>query len=341
MAAVLIMWIALKLFIEGAPEEGTKKEPKTMWQAMVTIIIADIVMSLDNMLAVAGASHGNNFLIIFGLVLSIPFIVFTSNLLSMLMDKYPVIVYLGAMVLGKVAGEMIITDPYVQSFLHTGKVTQYTVEAVGAIAVVVIGKLWMKNEDQEGNEGGKRNRHKLRKRRFVMAIVTISRQLGSIDKEITQSMARLWKYEYIDRRKILDDMSAKGKQWEEFGKEFDEHYPNMWERFDRSFAGFVALSQSIILNHALKDNVIIVGRGGNFLLRDVPFALNVRIVAPLEQRLEAIMKRENLSRSAAELFVKKVDKEISRAVHLYTARTSMIHPLTTCSSMSVFFRSMR
>ena len=69
---VLIMWIALKLFIEGAPEEGAKKEPKTIWQAMVTIIVADIVMSLDNMLAVAGASHGNNFLIIFGLVLSIP-----------------------------------------------------------------------------------------------------------------------------------------------------------------------------------------------------------------------------------------------------------------------------
>jgi len=83
---------------------------------------------------------------------------------------------------------------------------------------------------------------------------------------------------------------------EEFGKEFDEHYPNMWERFDRSYTGFVILSQSIILSHALKDNVIIVGRGGNFLLRDVPFALNVRIIAPREQRLEAIMKRENLSR---------------------------------------------
>lgn len=140
----LIFWIALKLFIEGAPEEGGRKEAKTIWQAMITIMIADIVMSLDNMLAVAGASHGNNFLILFGLVLSIPFVVFTSNLLSMLMDKYPIIVYLGAMVLGKVAGEMIITDPYVQSFLHTGKVTQYVVEAVGAVLVVVIGKLWMK-----------------------------------------------------------------------------------------------------------------------------------------------------------------------------------------------------
>jgi YjbE family integral membrane protein len=150
---VLIMWIALKLFVEGAPDEGGRKEPKTIWQAMITIMIADIVMSLDNMLAVAGASQGNNLLIVFGLILSIPFVVFTSNLLSMLMDKYPVIVYLGAMVLGKVSGEMIITDPYVQSFLHTGKVTEYGVEVVGAIAVVVVGKLWMKMKiRREGKE---------------------------------------------------------------------------------------------------------------------------------------------------------------------------------------------
>ena len=148
-----------------------------------------------------------------------------------------------------------------------------------------------------------------------MAVLTISRQLGSIDREIPQTMARLWDYEYVDRRKILEDLSAQGSQWEAFGKEFDEHYPNLWERFDRSFAGFVILSQSIILNYALKNNVIIVGRGGNFLLREVPFALNVRIVAPIKQRLEEVMKRENLSRSAAELFVKKVDKEMSRAVH--------------------------
>jgi YjbE family integral membrane protein len=141
---VLIMWIALKLFIEGAPQEEGHKEASTLFQAMTTIVIADIVMSLDNMLAVAGASHGNNLLIIFGLVLSIPFVVFTSGLLSMLMDKFPIIVYIGAMILGKVAGEMIMTDPYVQSFLHTGKVTQYIVEAAFAVAVVVIGKLWMK-----------------------------------------------------------------------------------------------------------------------------------------------------------------------------------------------------
>lgn len=148
-----------------------------------------------------------------------------------------------------------------------------------------------------------------------MAILTISRQIGSVDKEIMQSMARLWKYEYIDRRKIMEDISAYGGRWEEFGKEYDEHSPNLWERYDRSYTGFVVLSQSIILSYALKDNVVIVGRGGNFLLRDVPYCLSVRIVAPLEQRVDAIMKRENLSRGAAELLVKRIDKEMKGAVH--------------------------
>jgi cytidylate kinase len=149
-----------------------------------------------------------------------------------------------------------------------------------------------------------------------MAILTISRQIGSVDKEIMQTTADLWNYEYIDRQRVLEDMAALGGRWEEFGEEFDEHYPSLWERYDRSYTGFVVLSQSIILNHALKDNAIIVGRGGNFLLRETPYALNVRIVAPLEQRLEAIMKRENLSKSAAELLVKKVDKEMAGAVRL-------------------------
>jgi predicted tellurium resistance membrane protein TerC len=62
----------------------------------------------------------------------------------MLMDRYPIIVYLGAMVLGKVAGEMMITDPYVQSILQTGKVTQYIVEGAFAVGVVAIGKLWLR-----------------------------------------------------------------------------------------------------------------------------------------------------------------------------------------------------
>ncbi len=140
---VLIAWIAVKLFIEGAPEQ-VDKEVKTLLQAMWLIVVADITMSTDNVLAVAGASHGNLFLLIFGLALSIPFVVFTSNLLSMLMDRYPIIIYIGAAVLGRVAGEMIFTDPWVVEWLSPPKWFAYLMEAVFAGAVIVVGKLWIK-----------------------------------------------------------------------------------------------------------------------------------------------------------------------------------------------------
>ncbi len=141
---LVILWIAVKLFIEGVPEEGIERQATTIAQAIKIIVIADITMSIDNMLAVAGASHGNLFLLLFGLGLSIPLVVFTSNLLSMLMDRYPIIIYIGAAVLGRVGGEMIMTDPVTVDFLAPSKVLQYSVEAVLAVGVIVVGKLWMK-----------------------------------------------------------------------------------------------------------------------------------------------------------------------------------------------------
>ncbi|MBI5407812.1 MAG: TerC family protein [Nitrospirae bacterium] len=140
----LILWIAVKLFIEGVPEDSSGREAKTIVQAMKIIVIADITMSTDNMLAVGAASHGNLFLLLFGLGLSIPFVVFTSNLLSILMDKYPVIIYIGAAVLGKVGGEMIITDPVVVNMVGASKALKYSVEIIFAIGVIAGGKLWMK-----------------------------------------------------------------------------------------------------------------------------------------------------------------------------------------------------
>ncbi len=139
---VLIAWIAVKLFIEGAPEQADR-EAKTLLQAMWLIVVADITMSTDNVLAVAGASHGNPFLLFFGLALSIPFVVFTSNLLAMLMDRYPIIIYIGAAVLGRVAGEMIFTDPFVISWLAPSTWFRYTMEALLAVGVIVVGKLWL------------------------------------------------------------------------------------------------------------------------------------------------------------------------------------------------------
>ena len=101
-------------------------------------------MSTDNILAVAGACKGNFFLLLFGLALSIPFVVFTSTLLSMLMDKYPIIVWIGAAVLGRVGGEMIMTDPFIVKLIEPGKVLQYSVEVIGAIGVIAVGKLYMR-----------------------------------------------------------------------------------------------------------------------------------------------------------------------------------------------------
>ncbi len=141
---LLIAWIAVKLFLEGAPEQEEGKQAKTLWQAMWLIVIADITMSTDNVLAVAGASHGNLILLIFGLALSIPFVVFTSNLLAMLMDRYPIIIYIGAAVLGKVSGELIFTDPIVAGWLQLPPWFTYVMEAVFAVGVIVVGKLWIR-----------------------------------------------------------------------------------------------------------------------------------------------------------------------------------------------------
>jgi YjbE family integral membrane protein len=139
---ILITWIAVKLFVEGAPEQADK-EAKTLLQAMWLIVVADITMSTDNVLAVAGASHGNPFLLLFGLALSIPFVVFTSNLLAMLMDRYPIIIYLGAAILGRVAAEMIFTDPFIVSWLAPPAWFKYTMEALFAVGVIVLGKVWL------------------------------------------------------------------------------------------------------------------------------------------------------------------------------------------------------
>jgi YjbE family integral membrane protein len=141
-----IIWIALKLLAEGVPEEKLQREAQTLWHAVWIIIVADITMSIDNVLAVAAASKGNFFLLIFGLGLSIPIVIFASTLLAVLMDKYPIIIYLGAAVLGQVGGEMMVTDPLVVQLLNPSNILKYSVEAFFTIGVVVAGKLWVRQK---------------------------------------------------------------------------------------------------------------------------------------------------------------------------------------------------
>jgi len=123
----VIIWIAVKLLTEGAKEECQNRECGSIWQALWVIIVADLSMGIDNMLAVGAASHGNMFLLLFGLALSIPFVVFMSNILSMLMDRYPIILWVGAAVLGKVGGEMMITDPWMHNLLNPPQWIVYAV----------------------------------------------------------------------------------------------------------------------------------------------------------------------------------------------------------------------
>jgi YjbE family integral membrane protein len=140
----VIIWIAVKLLSEGADEDCKEHDCGSIWQAVWIIVVADMSMGIDNMLAVGAASHGNLFLLLFGLLLSIPFVVFMSNILSKLMSKYPIILWLGAGILGKVGGEMIITDPWVQGLLKPSKLFEYAVMMFFVVFVCGLSK-WSSN----------------------------------------------------------------------------------------------------------------------------------------------------------------------------------------------------
>jgi YjbE family integral membrane protein len=141
----VILWIAVKLLTDGAADEShAHREAAGLWQALWIIVVADLSMGIDNMLAVGAASHGSLLLLLFGLGLSIPFVVFMSNMLSKLMDRYPLILWIGAAVLGRVGGEMMITDPWIQGLLQPATWVAYGVEAIGIIFVCGLAKflLW-------------------------------------------------------------------------------------------------------------------------------------------------------------------------------------------------------
>jgi YjbE family integral membrane protein len=144
----LLLWIGVKL-IAPPPEGGDHAKiaaSDKLMSAIKTIIVADFVMSLDNVIAIAGAAeHADpsqrTGLIIFGLLVSVPFIVFGSQLILKLLDRFPVIVLLGAALLGWIAGGLIVGDVWIKPFLPDHALVGYVGSTVGAVAVVVIAKL--------------------------------------------------------------------------------------------------------------------------------------------------------------------------------------------------------
>jgi YjbE family integral membrane protein len=141
---LFIVWIAVKVLVDASAPPDSAPAPKRLLQAIWYVVFADLTMSTDNILAIAGASKGSVPLIVFGLAVSIPFVVFASNLLADLMDRYPATIYLGGAILGRVGGEMILTDPLVAGMLHPTDTLRYVVEGVLIVAVLVAGKLLSK-----------------------------------------------------------------------------------------------------------------------------------------------------------------------------------------------------
>jgi YjbE family integral membrane protein len=141
--AVLLLWIAVQLLLPEGDEGGDIDGNSNMLAAIKTILIADLVMSLDNVIAVAAAAKGNVTLLVIGLAISIPLVIFGSTMLLKLMDRFPVIVTAGAALLGWVAGEMAVTDPAVKVWVDASAAwLHYGAPAVGAVAVVITGR-WL------------------------------------------------------------------------------------------------------------------------------------------------------------------------------------------------------
>jgi YjbE family integral membrane protein len=140
---LLLLYIGVSLLVEDDNGEGTEERAGGLLSAIRTILVADLVMSLDNVLAVAAAAKGDTPLLVIGLAISIPLIIFGSTLLLKVMERLPIIITLGAALLGFLAGEMIFTDPALTS--RFGELSPDVVNGAGAVGAVLVvaGGLWL------------------------------------------------------------------------------------------------------------------------------------------------------------------------------------------------------
>lgn len=138
--ALLLLWIGIKLILpEEDHGEGNIKAETHLWGAIKTIIIADFVMSLDNVIGVAAAAKGNVGLLVFGLLVSIPLIAWSSQLVLKLIDRYPFIIYAGGALLGYVAGEMLVTESALKPVMDANHYLHWLAPAACALFVLAMG----------------------------------------------------------------------------------------------------------------------------------------------------------------------------------------------------------
>jgi YjbE family integral membrane protein len=162
--ALLLLYIGVQLLAEGDEDEDSVIEHTMLWAAIRTIMVADLVMSLDNVIGVAAAAKGNATLLIIGLAISIPLIVFGSTIMLKLMEKFPIIITLGGALLGYLAGDMFVTDPAIAAWVtaqfphHDLQIIPGSLELslpglIGAVLVFLGGK-WVARRVASKTEAG-------------------------------------------------------------------------------------------------------------------------------------------------------------------------------------------
>jgi YjbE family integral membrane protein len=150
--AVALLWVAIKLVApaDDGDGEGHVQASDSLWRAVKIVVVADIVMSLDNVLAVAAAADGHDakyILLTLGLAVSIPIVIAGSAIIMALLDRFPVIIWVGAAVLGRISGQLFFTDPVIiDNLRYLGEDGMFRIEiaaqVVGAMIVVAIGLMW-------------------------------------------------------------------------------------------------------------------------------------------------------------------------------------------------------
>ncbi len=152
-----------------------------------------------------------------------------------------------------------------------------------------------------------------------MAIVTISRKSGTGAKEIAMAVAEKLRYGFVSKDSIYKEIEEHGKEWLSWVARLDEHAPTLRERYDRSHAAYLAMVEHCIYRNALKNNVVILGRGGNYLLETIPYSLRVRITASVEDRERVLFDRFGIDEASARKILESSDHErssyINRAYH--------------------------
>ncbi len=141
--AILLVWIGLKLMLPQEDDAHDVSGSDRLWGAVKTVIVADLVMSVDNVIGIAGAAQGagehQTLLVVLGLLISVPIIIWGSQFVIKLMERFPVVIIIGAMLLGWIAGQMAYTDPGLAKWATFGKPGEYAAAALGAALVWVVG----------------------------------------------------------------------------------------------------------------------------------------------------------------------------------------------------------